>query len=128
MRDIQTPLVQQILNKCNSRVNFTRDLTPSSGVKGRYIVSAVDIFTGKNPSMQSDLILKLAEEIEAECPFVDDGHYYNSIGGWLNQDTGMYHIGANLHYFNLENAMRAARTTDQIAIYDRFIDDIILVE
>ena len=52
MRNIETPLVQQILNKCNSRVNFTRDLTPSSGVKGRYIVSAVDIFKGKNPSMQ----------------------------------------------------------------------------
>lgn len=128
MRHIEISLVQQIINKCNSRVNFTRDLTPSSGVKGRYIVSAVDIFTGKNPSMQSGLRLKIAEEIEAECPFISGGHYFNSIGGWLNQETGMYHIGANLHYFNLENAMDAARTTDQIAIYDRFIDDIILVE
>lgn len=128
MRHIETLLVQQILNNCNRRVNFTHDLTPSSGVKGRYIVSAVDIFQGKNPSMQSDLILKIAEELEAECPFLSGGHYFNSIGGWLNQETGMYHIGANLHYFNLENAMDAAKVTDQIAIYDRFADDIILVD
>ena len=102
MRNIETPLVQQILNKCNSRVNFTRDLTPSSGVKGRYIVSAVDIFKGKNPSMESGLILKIAEEIEAPCPFVDGGHFYNSIGGWLNPETGQYHVGANLQCVPLE--------------------------
>ena len=64
MRDITISLTQRIYNRINCRVNFTRELNPSSGVNGRYVVTSEVLFAGKNPSIDSDLRIRLADEIE----------------------------------------------------------------
>lgn len=128
MREISISLTQRILNKANSRVNFTKELIPSSGVKGRYVVTSTEIFKGKNPSATTGLILKIAEAVEMACPFVTNGHFFNSIGGWTDPGTNIYYIGANLHYSSLSNAVKAAKDAEQTAIYDQLTDEVIYLK
>ena len=56
MRAIKTSLIQQIVNKANSKNEFTTNLNNS---KSRYIVSQFNIYTGTNPSICFDLILRV---------------------------------------------------------------------
>lgn len=127
MRDISISLTQRIYNRINCRVNFTRELHPSSGVNGRYVVTSEVLFAGKNPSIAPDLRLQLAEAIEKPCIYVKDGHWFNSIGGWTNPETNEYFVGANLHFFNLESAVRAAQDSEQVAIFDKHTDKVLYI-
>lgn len=128
MREIEVSLVQRIVNRVNCRVNFTKELYPSSGLKGRYIVTSQEIFSGKNPSIKLGLRLDIAEAVEKQCPFNTKHYYFNSIGGWTNPETNEYHVGANLHFFNLDSAVRAAKDSDQIAIFDKHTDKVIYLK
>lgn len=128
MRDISITLTQRILNKANGRVNFTRELRPSSGVNGRYVVTSVELFAGKNPSNSIGLILEIARAVDSQCVFNPEDFYFNSIGGWTDPETNIYYLGANLHFFNLENAVNAARDSEQKAIYDRFTEQVIYLK
>ena len=128
MREIELTLAQRIVNRANCRVNYTKELLPSNGVRGRYIVTSEELFKGKNPSMEPGLILKITDAVEKECPFFKDNYFYNSIGGWTNPETKEYCVGANLHYFNLGNAARAAKDAGQVAIFDKHSDKVIYLK
>lgn len=125
MREIELTLVQRLVNRTNCRVNFTKELCPSSGSKGRYVVTSQEIFRGTNPSMAPGLRLKIAEAAKKPCIFIENGFYFNSIGGWTDPETNEYYVGANLHFYNLDSAVRAAKQSDQIAIFDRHTDKVI---
>ena len=127
MREITLSLVQQIVNRSNSRRNFTKELRPSVGVNGRYVVTSEVLFEGKNPSMELGLRLIIADAVDKVCLF-GDAHYYNSIGGWMDPDTETYYIGANLHFFNLDSAIRAAKNTEQLAIFDRHSEKVLYLK
>ena len=128
MREISISLTQRILNKANGRVNFTKELLPSSGVQGRYIVTSTEIFKGANPSNTTGLILEIAYAVDKQCVFHDEHFYFNSIGGWTDPETNLYHLGANLHFFNLKNAVNAAKDSEQLAIYDKFTEQVIYLK
>jgi|SaaInl47_10m_RNA_FD_contig_31_352739_length_1288_multi_5_in_0_out_0_4 hypothetical protein len=127
MREMALSLVQQIVNRSNSRTNFTKELRPSSGVNGRYVVTSTVLFEGKNPSIELGLRLIIADAVDKDCPF-GGVHYYNSIGGWMNPDTETYYIGANLHFFNLSSAIRAAKDSEQLAIFDRHSEKVLYLK
>ena len=128
MREIEISLVQRIVNRVNCRVNFTKELLPSSGAKSRYVVTSREIFKGKNPSMEVGLGLDIANAVEMTCPFTSGGYFYNSIGGWTDPETNEYYVGANLHYAGLWNAVKAAKDAEQKAIYDRHTDKVIYLK
>lgn len=106
MRQINIPLFQVITNKANSLRDFTFNLKN----KNRYIVSYKNIYTGKNPSMQTDLCVKISNILEKEncC----------SIGGWKNPENNLYYLDCNRHFYYLLDALTFAKLNNQIAIYD----------
>jgi hypothetical protein len=78
--------------------------------------------------MAPGLRLKIAEAAKKPCIFIENGFYFNSIGGWTDPETNEYYVGANLHFYNLDSAVRAAKELDQIAIFDRHTDKVIYLK
>jgi hypothetical protein len=113
MKAIKTSLIQQITNKANSKEEFTTNLNNS---KSRYVVSQFNIYTGTNPSICFDLILRVEK-------IVTSG-FFCSIGGWIN-DKNTYFLDANLHFDNLNYAIESGKKTGQIAIYDQLENKVI---
>jgi len=56
MRNTELTRFQDLINKINSKQNFTYNLSNS---KNRYIVSFKNLYTGKNPSLDFNLITKV---------------------------------------------------------------------
>jgi len=98
-------IAQNITNKAHAKKDFTTYLTK---LKGRYIVSVKNIFTGKNFVNCHDMIIRVSN-------ILDSGHY-DSIGGWNFKDT--YFVDANLHFDSLDLAIQSAKNNKQIAIFD----------
>ena len=107
MKAITTSLAQTILNKSNQKQNFTYNLSNS---KNRYIVSFKNLYTGKNPSLDFNLITKVDKFINSKM--------YDSLGGWLNKETNLYYLDANLHFSDISIALKVAKNNNQIAIFD----------
>lgn len=107
MIELSTTKTQNILNKANQKLNFTYNLNSD---KNRYIVSIKNIYTGKNPSLDFELIKRIEK-------YVKTG-YYSSIGGWLDKKTNVYYLDANIHLQMLHYALQLAKNNNQIAIFD----------
>jgi hypothetical protein len=103
---IITPL-QTVVNKCNSKVDFTYNLNDS---KSQYIVGIESIASSKNPSLEVDLRSKLA-------PYIDDVSF-DTIGGWMDHDTDLFHMDAGIKVSDLATALKMAKVNKQKAIYD----------
>mgnify|MGYP003641741394 FL=1 len=112
----QTTIAQNILNKANGKQDFTTILKAN---EGRYIVSNKNIYLGSNPSICSDLIIRITDIV--------DGNQYSSIGGWTDLDTGNYWLDANMHYNNFKLAIETAKHLGELAIYDSLKERVINV-
>lgn len=99
--------VQELLNRCNSKVDFTYNLNNS---KSRYIVGIESILTSTNPSLNFTLRTKL-------LPYIEDVSF-DTIGGWNDPKTGLFHIDAGVKVSDLATALKTAKQHKQTAIYD----------
>ena len=50
---------------------------------------------------------------------------YDSIGGWLDNKTNLYYLDLNIHFSILEIALKFAKQTNQIAIFDNLKKELI---
>jgi len=108
--------IQLILNNCINKQNFTIKLNSS---KSRYIVSIKNLYKGVNPSNDTDLRNNINKIIESK--------QFCSIGGWMDTETNIYFIDANLHIDNLSFALIAATTNKQKAIFDTLTNKVIIL-
>ena len=118
MRAKEINTIQFLVNKINAKKDFTYHLNGSKDIK-RYVVSCLNIYTGKNPSLFTDMNLKLNEVINKDL--------YDSIGLWYCKDKNTYFVDANVHFYNLDNAKDLATTFEQIAIYDLLTNETIYI-
>ena len=119
MRAVYIQEYQRVYNKICAKQDFTHDFPNSYG---RYIVSNKNVYTGKNPSKEFGLIGKISEIING-----DDSTTYDSIGGWLDPDTGEYHVDLNLHLSELKIAIMLANSNNQKSIYDNELKQVIWI-
>jgi hypothetical protein len=115
MRDIQITLAQSILNKANSKEDFTTVLKQN---EGRYIVAQKNLYLGSNPSICYDLLTRISNCINSND--------FSSIGGWTDLDTNTYWLDANQHYNNFTLAIETAKHLGEIAIYDTIDNKVII--
>ena len=115
MRNIQITLAQTILNKANSKQEFTTILKQNSG---RYVVANKNLYLGTNPSIRYDLIKRISDTI--------NNNQHCSIGGWIDSDTGNYWLDANIHYDNFTLAIETAKHLGELAIYDTIDNKVII--
>ena len=108
MKFRQISLVQTIVNKCNSKKDFKFRLKKDTGAN--YIVSIKNIINTKNPSLVHDLNIKIDNLINE--------YIFDSVGMWLDKDTNLYNIDANLHFNSLDAAIRTGKRHSQKAIWD----------
>lgn len=102
--------IQQIVNKCNNKIDFTYNLNDNNK---RYIVSIKNIYLGFNPSLCSNLNLRVKKAIESNL--------YDSIGGWNgygSYNSKPYYLDANIHFESLNKALDVAKKNGQLAIFD----------
>ena len=111
MRDITVSIAQTILNKCNSKKEFTYFLNWDHG--GDYVVSIRNLYTGKNPSLDNDLLRKINKALADELRFKS----FDSIGLWIDENKNIC-IDANIHVKNKKTALSIAADYNQTAIYD----------
>ena len=116
MINLSITVTQGINNKANARRDFTTYLSKS---KSRYIVSYKNIYMGKNPSIFAGLILRISKFVESEA--------YDSIGGWMDKETKIYYLDANLHFDTLETATEIATKNGEFAIYDTLTNEVIML-
>ena len=81
MRDIKQPEWSIIVNKINSKQDFTRYINDNSDL--RYVVGVKNLFAGKNPSMEW---LNSSTAID-DALKLDSIH---GIGGWMDPSDGTY--------------------------------------
>ena len=116
MIDIILTQTQVINNKANARQDFTSYLNKN---KGRYIVSVKNLYTGTNPSTCFDLITRITETVEKNT--------YDSIGGWMDPETTVYFLDANIHFDSLSLCIANAELYGELAIYDSLNDEVIML-
>lgn len=114
MKNNKLTKFQDTINKINAKQDFTTNL---SNTKNRYIVSAKNIFVVKNPSLLYNLHIILRENFNL--------NYYDSIGGWFDNKTNLYYLDLNIHFSILETALKFAKQTNQVAIYDNLKKELI---
>jgi len=114
MKNNKLTKFQDTINKINARQNFTTNL---SDTKNRYIVSYKNIYKGRNPSLFFELPVVLKKYIKSKM--------YDSMGGWLDNKTNLYYLDLNIHFSILETALKFAKQTNQIAIFDNLKKELI---
>ena len=112
-------LSQQIINNANYKQNFTINIGIENTVKNRYIVSCYPLYLGGNPSLDFDLLTNVNDICE-NC-----NSMFDSIGGWLNKKTNLYSLDANMHFDNLDFALKFAKVNKQLAIFDKETQQVI---
>ena len=117
MRHIEISATQKLVNKINAKQDFTVNLNDNDK---RYIVSSKELYKGTNPSIEAGLITKVNKSLNSKEGF-------DSLGGWLDKDTGTYYLALNDHYHDLEVALSVAEATNQLAIYDNVEERVINV-
>lgn len=111
MRETKTTIVQTILNKINSKENFTFAFDNKEVYTNNFVVSdEIPLFVGKNPSLDIEMLKKISEVIRS-------GNW-DSIGGWTDNETGLYCVDKNTHYYYLKTAKLAGYVNKQKAIFD----------
>jgi len=106
-------LSQQIINNANYKQDFTINISKENSVKNRYIVSSFNLYEGKNASLDFKLLESVTNIID-----INNG-LFDSIGGWLNKETNLYSLDANMHFDNLDFALKFAKVNKQLAIFDK---------
>jgi len=106
-------LSQQIINNANYKQDFTINISKENSVKNRYIVSSFNLYEGKNASLDFQLLENVTNIID-----INNG-LFDSVGGWLNKETNLYSLDANMHFDNLEFALKFAKVNKQLAIFDK---------
>ena len=119
MRHLEISATQNLVNKINAKQDFTVDLKESNK---RYVVSNKELYKGKNPSTQCNLIVDVNKVLNKTSSKV-----YDSLGGWLDRETGLYYLDLNIHYHDLQVALAVAESCNQLAIYDKVEEKIIKV-
>ena len=112
MKEQTLTLAQSVVNKINSKLDFTQRLPDSRSEDQNWVVSTSSILICKNPSLEFDLLSKITKALESD-PFI-----YNSIGGWLDPETGLYHVDLNSHFYSEESAKEIAKTHGQKSYYN----------
>ena len=110
MRDIKQPECSIIVNKINSKQDFTHYINDDPNL--RYVVGVKNLFTGKNPSMEwfnSSAAIDNALKLDS----------IHGIGGWVDPSDGMYYVDCVNAYLTLGIAMGVANHFNEVAIYDR---------
>lgn len=115
----QIKLSQQIINNANYKQDFTINISKENSVNNRYIVSCYPLYLGINPSLDFDLLTSVNNICE-NCNLM-----FDSIGGWLNKETNLYSLDANIHFDNLEFALKFAKINKQLAIFDKETQQVI---
>lgn len=134
MRETSVNLEQFIVNKCNSRVDFTIDIDKEgdavpeykvlNGCTNLYAVGIKNIMCTTNPSLKLDLRDKVADAIKAATVLAVDSKA--SVGGWLSPD-GYYCLDVVINIENRDDAIYAAVIGNESYIYDRVKDKLIKV-
>ncbi len=102
---------QDIINKINAKQDFTFNLKNKSfklDNEYNYIVGTENIYTGKNPSLQFDLILKVDLKNKLYC----------NIGGWFDKDNKTYYLDYSYNIHTLQSALNLAKLHNQKSIFD----------
>tara|TARA_R110002050_G_scaffold276089_1_gene421270 strand:- start:47 stop:403 length:357 start_codon:yes stop_codon:yes gene_type:complete len=97
---------QVLINKINAKQDFSYSLNNDTK---RYIVGDKNLFSGKNPSIQYDLIYNDILELD---------NSYSTIGGWTDPKTNIYYVDYSLSFDSVFDALEVARENKEIAIYD----------
>ena len=97
---------QVLINKINAKQDFSHSINDNSK---RYIVGAKNLFSGKNPSLQYDLIYNDILELNKS---------FDILGGWTDPKTNIYYVDYCNSYNCVFDAMNEARTNNEIAIFD----------
>ena len=118
MRNMLVTTAQHLVNKINAKVDFTYPK-----VTKRYIVGVRSLHTSKNPSIFYDGIYK---DTKIAIDFIEERG--GTIGGWLDTDTGLYHVDKGLDFDDLDIALDWGRAYHQKAIYDTEDDKVIVIE
>jgi len=109
MRVIEISERQMLINKINNKTDFTHFI--NANTDKRYIVGCLNLYTGKNPSTDwLDSGYWVRETLERKK--------YDTIGGWLDTETGIYYVDASMLYLTLSTAMNTACMLGEKAIYD----------
>lgn len=114
---------QQVVNKIRAMQDFTYYLRDT---KKRYIVSIENLHTSKNPSQFYDNLIKNIYRIIGSTYLKIHGNY-DSLGGWMDKETGLYSVDLNLHFNDLNDAVSNAKKFNQIAIFDTLENKTILI-
>ncbi len=102
---------QDIINKINAKQDFTFNLKNKSfKLDKNYncIVGTENIYTGKNPSLDFDLILNVDLTNKLYC----------NLGGWFDKDTNTYYVDYSYNIHNLQSALNLAKLHNQKSIFD----------
>jgi len=102
---------QDIINKINAKQDFTFNLKSKSlklDKEHNYIVGTENIYTGKNPSLDFDLILKVDLTNKLYC----------NIGGWFDKETNLYYVDYSYNIHTLQSALNLAKIHNQKSIFD----------
>jgi hypothetical protein len=110
MRVTETPTYQKVYNRIVSKEDFTYHFQKSSG---RYVVASKNLYTGTNPSVEFNLYHDVALAVKK-----GEQQAYDSIGGWLDESTGIYYVDLNVHLMDLKIAYMLAEELNQKSIYD----------
>jgi len=106
-------LSQKIINNANYKQDFTINIGKENTVNSRYVVSCYSLYLGENPSLDFDLLSNVNNICE-NCNLM-----FDSIGGWLNKETNLYSLDANMHFNDLNFALKFAKVNKQLAIFDK---------
>ena len=109
----QLTKTQIILNNANYKQDFTINISKEKSIENRYIVSSFNLYEGKNASLDFDLFDKVDNIIN-----INKG-LFDSIGGWLNKETNIYSLDANIHFNDINFALKFAKANKQTAIFDK---------
>jgi hypothetical protein len=107
MRNFKIQLEQRLINTINAKKPFT--YYKDNNNKKNYVVSVKNLYKGKNPSLYSDMIIKINEILKDDL--------YDSLGLWIDKQNTIF-VDANINFYNLDYALNIAKECNQKAIWD----------
>jgi|TARA_R110000787_G_scaffold15296_1_gene47251 hypothetical protein len=99
-------LTQDLINRINAKQSFSHVI----GESKRYLSGCKNLYTGNNPSLNYYNVYNDLSNLE--------NTKYDSIGGWLDSETGLYYVDYCKSFNNVFDAMAEGRTNGELAIWD----------
>ena len=93
----------------NAKQNFTALIDTDYNYYGKYVVSSECHYKGTNPSIYYEILTLITKLLDSK---------EDSIGGWLDPDTGFYEVNTNKHFHDLDKAIEFAKEKEQKYVYD----------